>query len=86
MGLVALHLGPHKTGSATLQMNLLNCQQESCQDGFFLPGAIPGLFPGDKSLANIAFSLQGHDEHANAKTWPAFHAFLNRTNGHETSS
>jgi hypothetical protein len=80
--LVVLHVGPHKTGSTTLQKKLLNYEQELNQDGFFLPGAIPGLHSAYKSLANIAFSLQGYNRHTKAKTWPAFHAFLNRSNGH----
>jgi hypothetical protein len=80
--LVVLHVGPHKTGSTTLQMNLYNYEQELRQDGFFLPGEIPGQHARFKSLANIAKSLRGHEYDTNGKTWPAFHAFLNRTIDH----
>jgi hypothetical protein len=71
-----VHVGPHKTGSTTIQIALLKSGplRDSLikRDGFHVPLKIPGRFGGHKTHANIADALLS----SNATSHPAWPHFL----------
>lgn len=69
-----IHVGPHKTGSTTIQ-NLMcsSLREDLAEDGYSVPMNIPGPFTEGKSMANLAIHLQNGNNEA---AWSAFETFL----------
>ena len=75
-----VHVGPHKTGSTSLQHLIYQVHRNRESDRYFIP-FIPGPQGNNKNMANISFSL--HDEETNRRdkcSFPAFKAFLSNNN------
>ena len=74
-----LHVGPHKTGTTTLQALMYDSLgKELVRDGYLVPPDIPGRFPGRKSMANLAFSLQQNNSSGSEEIWKAFERYLSQ--------
>jgi hypothetical protein len=76
-----LHVGPHKTGTTTLQALMYDSLgKELVRDGYLMPPDIPGRFPGRKSMANLAFRLQESADIilTNDETYKAFERYLSQ--------
>lgn len=71
-----VHVGPHKTGSTSIQIALLKIgplrDALTRRDGFHIPLKVPGRYGGHKAHANIAAALLSE----NATTHPAWVHFL----------
>ena len=68
-----LHIGPRKTGAASLQRALVQFSQELQPGGFWLPPALPDPQRGAKNVANIGKQLK-HNSTGGA--WPASKGWL----------
>ena len=67
-----LHVGPHKTGSTSLQHLILGAVAEGTllADRFRWPPHLPGKFSKGKNIANLAFELHGATSAAAAAANP----------------
>jgi len=75
-----VHVGPHKTGSTSLQHLIYQVHRNRESDRYFIP-FIPGPQGNNKNMANIAFSLQDEETNQRDKrSFPAFKAFLSNNN------
>jgi len=78
-----VHVGPHKTGSTSLQHLIYQVHRNRESDRYFIP-FIPGPRRNNKNMANVAFSLQdeGTDQgkQTDKRSFPAFKAFLSNNN------
>ena len=75
-----VHVGPHKTGSTSLQIAILDSRNELQKDGYVL-SHVAGHFTTHKNLSNLAVYLRGARSHKppgiwNTQTWPSFLEFL----------
>lgn len=71
-----LHVGPHKTGTTSLQSMLVKNAEMLQQDRWFQPPDLPGRPPGEKNLASLAFFLQQETPNTTEPVWQAFMSWV----------
>jgi hypothetical protein len=77
---VIIHVGPHKTGSTTLQAALVANPRIGAllrRDNYAVPRKFPGAHPGPKNHANLVLALRSSNMTAHP-TWVWFEAYVRR--------
>lgn len=73
-----LHVGPHKTGTTTLQSALQAHANLLQQDGWHQPQRqqFSATYPGAKHFANVGLFLQGDNPNSKAPVWQHFLSWI----------